>query len=640
MKISNDLKKSILAERDRLTVSELAKKYNISKLKVKQLLESDKNKNKWFFLVLILIPILFFVLLELSLRIFDYGYNTSQWVNVDNGKYILNPDIPKRYFNNIKSLPKTSEDLFDQEKKNNAFRVFILGGSSAAGYPYMPTGAFSRYIRKRLELVYPHTTIEVVNLSMTAVGSYTLLDLMPGTLKQKPDLILIYAGHNEYYGALGVGSLESVNTPRWVVKLMLSLNRFKTTQLIRNSISGIVSLFGKDKQEKTGTLMSRMAKDQSIILNSEKFKDGVEQFKDNLEDILDLAKDYNVPVIIGRLTSNLKDQKPFISAETPGHKNANQTYKEAQIEFGKNNIQKADSLFKLAKDLDALRFRAPEKMNTIIDELGTKFKVKVVHIDSIFDASSADGIVGNNFMVDHLHPNLKGYELMGKAFYEAMDKTGNLPNYEKPIIAYSNQDSLTKANFNFTKLDSTVGNYIVALLKSDWPFTVKKHNQSIENLFSPNTFIDSIAVDYLENKISWADAHLSAATYSLKKDDIKNYLSYMNALIYQYPGLVDISTAVKYFYGLNKINPADYTTKRLGLIALYNNQYDDAIRYLAESKKAKPSDTQIIYGLALAHLKKKEFKSALNEINNYLKLDPNNTEAKTLKNKILSEDQY
>ena len=85
----------------------------------------------------------------------------------------------------------------------------------------MPMGSFSRYIRRRLELVYPGTHIEVVNISMTGVNSYTLLDLVPGVLKQKPDLILIYAGHNEFYGALGVGSLESFGPSRTLVNLIL-----------------------------------------------------------------------------------------------------------------------------------------------------------------------------------------------------------------------------------------------------------------------------------------------------------------------------------------------------------------------------------------------------------------------------------
>ena len=385
--------------------------------------------------------------------------------------------------------------------------------------------------------------------------------------------------------------------------------------------------------------MSRMAKDQYIKLNSEVYEKGINQFKENLLDILSLAKDKNVPVIIGRLTSNLKDQKPFISVPTANYKTADQVYKEALVELKDSKNSKADSLFKLAKDLDALRFRAPEKMNDLIEKLGKEFKDKIVPIDSIFDAASPNNIVGDNLIVDHLHPNLKGYELMGKAFYEAMDKSGNLPKYEEPQIPFSSQDSLTKADFVFTQLDSTIGNYIIALLKSDWPFAKKGQNQSVNSLLNAKSFIDSIATEYLENKISWADAHVVAATSSLRKDDIKGYLKYMNALIYQYPGLQNINTAVKYFYDQNKINPGDYTTKRLGLIAMYQDDFDVAIRYLSQSSKLDSTDTGILFNLALAYYKAKDFKTALLTINKYLKIVPNNLDAKNLKQKILDNNK-
>ncbi|MDP2365357.1 MAG: SGNH/GDSL hydrolase family protein, partial [Ignavibacteria bacterium] len=216
-----------------------------------------KQTPKWFFIVLILIPIVFFVLLELSLRLFSYGKNLPQWVDANKGKYIINPDVAFRYFNQVKNIPTTIEDVFDQQKKKDAFRVFVMGGSSAAGFPYMPTGSFSRYIRKRLELTYPNTPIEVVNVSLSAVNTYTVLDLLPEVLEQKPDLILIYAGHNEYYGALGVGSMESLGTSRSFVKLVLYLNKYKTVQLIRNSITGLLSLFNtKNSEDPSGTLMS------------------------------------------------------------------------------------------------------------------------------------------------------------------------------------------------------------------------------------------------------------------------------------------------------------------------------------------------------------------------------------------------
>ena len=164
----------------------------------------------------------------------------------------------------------------------------------------MPMGSFSRYIRKRLELNYPNNTIEVVNISLSAINTYTLLDLLPEVLTQKPDLILIYTGHNEYYGALGVGSMESLGTSRTIVKLILQLNKYKTVQLIKNILSTILSAIKSEGvNDEPGTLMSRMAQDQYIILNSGKYTLGLEQFEDNMRDILQMIQDHNVPVIVG-----------------------------------------------------------------------------------------------------------------------------------------------------------------------------------------------------------------------------------------------------------------------------------------------------------------------------------------------------
>ncbi len=339
-------------------------------------------------------------------------------------------------------------------------------------------GTFSRYIRKRLELVYPDTHVEVVNLGMTAVNSYTLLDLLKGVLNQKPDLILIYAGHNEYYGALGVGSVQSFGSSRALIRLMLYLDKFKTTQLVRNSINRVVSLFESGNNTSSGTLMSKMAKDKYILYNSKEFNAGLQQFKENLSDILRSIKDKGVPVILGRLVSNLKDQVPFISVKTPGYQTADQVYKEAEDELKADNFTEADSLFKLAKDLDALRYRAPEKMNKIIDDLGKEFQAAIVPIDSIFNSASPEGIVGNNLIVDHLHPNVKGYQLMGKAFYDCMAKEGYLPKTENAEVPFDEQDSLTRADFVFTRLDSSIGNDNITLLKNNWPYVKKSKSMS------------------------------------------------------------------------------------------------------------------------------------------------------------------
>jgi hypothetical protein len=81
-----------------------------------------------------LIPILFFVILEFSLRTFNYGKEITQWVEIVPGKLILNPDIANRYFHSTQGIPYSNQNSFDAVKKDSSFRIFILGGSSS-GYP-------------------------------------------------------------------------------------------------------------------------------------------------------------------------------------------------------------------------------------------------------------------------------------------------------------------------------------------------------------------------------------------------------------------------------------------------------------------------------------------------------------------------
>ncbi len=646
MKISKEIKNQILADKDKLSINEISKKYNLPRIDVKKIITaSEKKAPKWFYAVLVLLPVIFLILLEVILRLTNYGYNFNEWKSIGEGKQVLNSDIGRKYFPSGAFVPSTSEDEFDIHKKPGTFRVFVLGESSAEGFPFSPMGSFARYIRRRLELVYPNTPIEVINLGMTAINSYTLLDLLPGVLKQKPDLILIYTGHNEYYGALGVGSVESFGSSRTLIRLILYLNRFKTTQLVRNAIHWVMSLFSSKNNAEAGTIMSRIVKDKYILLNSKGFNEGIQQFKENMTDILKMIKDKGVPVIIGRQVSNLKDQKPFISVPTPGYQTADQVYDEAESALKNNNFKMADSLFLLAKDLDALRFRAPEKINTTIDNLGKEFNVPVVPIDSIFDFASPDGIVGNNLIVDHLHPNIKGYELMGKAFYNCMEEYSDLPKTEKPKIPFVEQDSLTRADFVFSRLDSIIGDDEITVLKHNWPYVKKSivmsdfNEKDFADLFHPKDFIDSIAMYKIEGRLSWNQAHLLAAATYLKRDDIKDYLRHMNILMYQYPALKNLNTLVTYFYHRNEIDLSDYTPKRFGMIQLYRGKYDDALKYLTKAYSADPNDPMVLYNLSLAYSKKQNYKIALEAINKCLKVDPKYPEAIYLKRQILNQDR-
>jgi len=275
----------------------------------------NKKKNPlWFYAVLFLIPFLLIILLELALQLTNYGKDLKQWEEITEDKLILNPDIGARYFSNVKNYPHSNHDPFDKIKKENSFRIFIFGGSTTAGFPFQPNGSFARYLKDILSYASPKINIEVVNLGITAVNSYTILDLLPGVIDQSPDLVIIYAGHNEFYGALGVGSTESIGNFNSLTKLYLFLNKFKITQFLRDIINKWLLFLGDANGENNrGTLMARMASEKSIKFNSSLFKRGIDQFENNFTQILSLLSKAGIPVFVGTLSSNLLDQQPFIS---------------------------------------------------------------------------------------------------------------------------------------------------------------------------------------------------------------------------------------------------------------------------------------------------------------------------------------
>ncbi len=602
----------------------------------------------WFYIVLIIIPVIFFIILEGALRLFGYGKDTSQWIEATEQKFILNPDLAYKYFSNVQKVPTSIEDVFDQHKKENAFRVFVLGGSSAAGYPFMPMGSFSRYIRKRLELAYPNSTIEVVNVSLTAVNSYTIRDLIPGILEKDPDLILIYAGHNEFYGALGVGSMESLGQSRELINLLLYLKKYKTVELLTDAMTFVVGLFSvADESRRTGTLMARMAKEQYIPYQSDVYKLGLYQFEGNMREIIQMIKEKNVPLILGTLTSNLKDQPPFISIKTENYPAASSVFNNAAAELRRGDKKSALGNFVLAKDLDALRFRAPEDINIILRKLSSEFNAPVVDISNELNYLSPDSITGNNLMTDHLHPTLEGYQLIGKIFFDEMERKNFLPKTAL-VVPIERQDSITKANYMFTDLDSSIAEYRIQFLKNDWPFVDKRKSLPPAKLFSPKNFIDSLASEVVRDKITWVEAHREAASKYLAENDMKSFQKHMDILIYQYPIIVEyydyvaneflkkenFEIAYKYCVRRDNIKPGAFSSKWIGIIELSRKNSDKAIKYLSHSLELKADDAQVLYNLAGAYVMKKDYKTALSYINKALTIDSGYRQAKELKNQL------
>jgi lysophospholipase L1-like esterase len=632
-----------------LSVKEMAKQLNVSATEIDSFIKNIKTPApKWFYISLIVIPVLFFVLLEAGLRLFNYGNDDHIWVDISQDMQILNPEIGYRYFFTTKNLPFSVESFIYKEKKGNSFRVFVVGASSAAGYPYLSSASFSKFIRKKLEILYPQKVIEVSNFSMSAINSYTIRDLMPELLKKQPDLVLIYLGHNEYYGALGVGSLESLGSSRFVVNTTLWLNKFKTIELLRNIVKALSGMFSSGSQVSGGTMMAQLAKDKLIEYNSEIYWDGIHQFEGNLRDILSMCQDANVPVIASTVASNLKDQKPFVSVKDSKYPPANQIFSNAGTKLYAGETDSAKGLFIYAKELDALRFRAPEEINKTIIRLCKEFNFPFVRSDSLLNSFSQDGIVGNNLMTDHLHPNVRGYQLIGNLFYNAMKKNGYLPTNEPSDLDENTADSLVYAYYNFTPLDSTIADFRIKILKNDWPYINPANQLPRNRLIRLNSLIDSLSIEVIDGRISREQARLKAASKYLKQNQYNGYASEMTALIEEFPFLYKYyNITAKELITAGKFSRAYYFLKRgfdrqqnafnskwLGIIDLSQGFVDDAIIYLETSLKFDKKDAQTYFNITGAYAQKKEFIKALESINKCLQINPEFQRAEQIRRQL------
>jgi lysophospholipase L1-like esterase len=272
-----------------------------------------------FWALTLALPLLFFALLEGGLRVAGYGASYPLFVGVDGYPEYLaqSREVGRRYFHRTREAPTALHDLFLAEKPADEVRLFVQGGSSAAGFPFYHGAAFSRMLEARLQRTFPDRPIEVINTGMAAVNSYTLLDLAPEILRQRPDAVLIYAGHNEYYGALGVGSTERVGASRTMVNLYLRLRSLRTVQLLGDGLGRLAAL-GVRGEPSGGSLMARMVGQQTIPYGSADYHRGLRQYEGNLSDLLARYRRAGVPVFVATLVANERDHRPFTSTFQPG----------------------------------------------------------------------------------------------------------------------------------------------------------------------------------------------------------------------------------------------------------------------------------------------------------------------------------
>ncbi|HEY4063107.1 MAG TPA: hypothetical protein VGM30_14475 [Puia sp.] len=476
-----------------------------------------------FTVVAILLPVLLLLLAEGLLRLFGYGHDTSLFVKDPDNEayYVMNPAASSIYFSEEANATKGNIERFLVHKTPGTLRIFVLGESTTVGYPYMHNGSFHRWLQYRLLHSFPDRDIEVINVSLTAVNSYTVLGFGRQVMEYEPDALLVYTGHNEYYGALGVGSTSRIGSNRTLVKTILWLRRWRLVQLMQAVVRSFHAAPVIDTRE---NLMQRMALKQTIPYGSADYYTGIRQFGENMDAFCRLCKDKEVPLFLSTLVSNEKDQAPLISGEG----GADGEFRLGDTAYAAGRYVEAKRDFVRAKELDLLRFRAPDTLNTIIRDLCKTYggDVHLVDTRAVFEEHSPHGILGKETLLEHVHPNLYGYALMSEAFYTGMKNAGVL----KGAVEEMPLDSLLQ-RMPVTKVDSFYGVYTIMMLKTRWPF----HDTIPAGYVRGSSPEEKLAGALAVGRIGWLDAMDQLFKWRLKINDPRGALQAVEAVMLEHP---------------------------------------------------------------------------------------------------------
>lgn len=394
------------------------------------------KKERVFFAVYIALSALCVVFVEMLLRIIGFGTDTRPFhkVNINGATYYRdNTFFINKYYPSSSIRIKTEEkNLFLAKKNPDSLRGFVLGGSTAQGYPYTSNQSFSAFLQRSLtngnvKDYSNDVPVEIVNMGYSAMSSYYVADVAKKILKYKPDFLLIYAGHNEYYGTISAMSGKYHKSR----KMYLALKEFRLFQLFDKLINaGNVSTGAN-------TLMDKQFAGVAYPQDEKKDVDVAHNFVDNINEVSVLYGKKNIPVIIFEPVSNLFDMPPFagkndkenqalIEKSLAALENDNEDEIISCRELAKHSQDNAslayleavyqtregrDSYFQLvkAKDADIIPFRTRSRLTSELEKFcSTSNNRKLFYIPTSKLMRSEKILPDNDFFSDHLHFSIEG----------------------------------------------------------------------------------------------------------------------------------------------------------------------------------------------------------------------------------------
>ena len=347
---------------------------------------------------------------------------------------------------------------FPLEKADDEFRVFVLGGSSAYGFPWGAARSFSSVLERALQSSLPERDVHVVNAAGMSYGSHRLRILTHELLEYSTDLFVIYSGHNEFVERSFYDRLtEAEPLPQG---LRLALHRWRLYSALARLLSPTPNtdetapadaeageLIGFDAKRRYSTNVAAAERETVRGL-----------FEDNLRAIVAAANRAGVDVALCTVPSNERAWSPnqttwpgtmggvelvaAVSAierateansagdpeaalravaevEARSTSAARAWYEKARALLKLGRIDEASQAFIAARDFDGQPGRANTSINDTIRAVAHDTDATLVDVEATFRSLASNGIPGFDLLEDYVHPKPGAHVLIARELWRA-----------------------------------------------------------------------------------------------------------------------------------------------------------------------------------------------------------------------------
>ena len=341
-----------------------------------------------------------------------------------------------QYKGRLAAAGQMGEHFFVEPAPANRYRVVFVGASTVQGFPHPRRLAASSFLQVMLSDAWPEREVEVVNLGITSIASFAVAQVVEDALVLSPDLVVVYTGHNEFYGLYGSGRNQ---------RLQYFLRQLHLTHLVDGLLGGIGS-----RDEPTDLIKMAAARGE-VPLRDPGRAMAEQNLRDNLRRVSRLCERAQVPLVLCTIVANDAGFAPVGLTEgdevwksrveqaaqvlTRGYvapedaEDALQQLEQAAALSSEHawlwylqgralerlgRDAEARRAFRKARDLDTMPWRAPTAHNAVIRAVAKEHGAVLADVEAAFaDAAPAQG-VGWEWMVDHVHFSVAGQALLAR----------------------------------------------------------------------------------------------------------------------------------------------------------------------------------------------------------------------------------